>query len=210
MTSYAFTMPFAVDTKAAHVVLVQRQLIQKRQAGKSVKGIIPEWAGQWGLVGGPIGQNETPEAAAIRTFHEQTGLDLTDSDVGSNFLLQNRSMINLKTENYATFSVQCIFTTMAALSLLQTVITDVIGTTQVSEGTLAGAKVLSMSDARNKIGATPVPSGGWKDVVIREYFDGKSPGQLNTEIDTLTSDLTTAAAQDTSYFTTALSDKETQ
>lgn len=208
MPDYAFTLPFAVDPKAAYCLLAQRQLIQTRQGGKSVKGVIPEWAGQWALIGGPGTSGETQEETAVRTFQEQTGLNLKDSDVEANFLLGNRSTATLKTEDYQSFGVQCIFTTLAGLQLLETVIGDVVGTEQVSEGVIASASLLTMDAARGKIGPTAEPSGGWQKFLIQSYYGGKAPGQLNTEINTLTTQITERAAQDASFFTAALSSKD--
>lgn len=209
MASYAFTLPFAVEKSGVQVLLGQRQLIQRTVDGKSVQGIIPEWAGQWGLIGGAANSGETPKDTAIRTFHEQTGLDMKDNDVCANFLLQNQSIITLKTPDYREFNVLCVFTNPAGIELVSSVIGDVIGTPQCSEGTLAAANTFSMNEARKKTGPTPPPTGGWQNFLIQSYYGGKAPGQLNTEINVLTNQITNNAAQDSSFFTTALSDQDT-
>lgn len=206
MPSYAFTLPFGLEDNDAKIILAQRQLIQKRQGGQTIRGTIPEWAGQWGLIGGALEKNETPEAAAVRTFREQTGLGLSDRTVAENFMLQNQTLISLETASYTPFSVLCVFTTMASLDLLDSILADTVSTAQVSEGTLKQAGIFDVNAARQKLGPTPPPPEKWRSYLIQNYFGGKAPGQLNTDIDILTTQITRRAAQDNSFFTTALGD----
>jgi|GEM_PF-3199194 len=206
MPSYAFTLPFGLEDNNAKIILAQRQLIQKRVAGQNVRGTIPEWAGQWGLIGGALEENESAQAACVRTFREQTGLDLSDSTVTANFMLQNQSLINLETASYTPFSVLCVFTTMASLDLLNSILADTVSTIQVSEGTLKQVGIFDINGARQMLGAIPPPPEKWRRYLIQNYYGGKPPGQLNTEIDILTTRLTRSAAQDNSFFATALSD----
>lgn len=207
MSSYAFTLPFAMDENSVKAIVAKRQLIQKRTGGKSIQGIIPEWAGQWGLIGGPSQTGESLEDTAKRTFKEQAALDLTDQDVLDNFLLENNFLSTLQTPNYQNFGVLCIFTTLKGLENLQTVLSDVIATSQSTEGTLAETQILTIPNVREKLGPTPPPPDGWNNYLITNYYGGKAPGQLNTEINTLTTSITDGAAQNNAFFATALGDK---
>lgn len=206
MTEYAFTLPFALSGGDVHIILAQRQLIQKRTGGETITGTIPEWAGQWGLIGGPLNTGESAQDACVRTFKAQTGLDLSDADVQANFTLSNRNLLSLTTADYNPFNVLGVFTTMGGLNLVQSVIADTIGTAQVDDYTLSGVEVQSVTNARKKLGPTPPPSTGWQEYLVQNYYGGKAPGQFNTDIDALTTQITTNAAQDNGYVTTALSD----
>lgn len=205
MSSYAFTLPFSYIDDEVNIILGRRQLIQKKENGKLIPGTIPEWAGQWGLIGGLANSGEDPEAAAIRTFKAQTGLDLSDKDVQSNFVLDNQSVVSMETPDYTAFNVLGVFTTQGALSLLQSVIHDTIETEQVSDYTLREVQLVSAKNARKLLGATPAPSNGWRNYLVANYFNGQQPGMLNTDIDILTAQITKNAAQANTFFTTALS-----
>lgn len=212
MSTYSFVLPFAQDENGSNVILGQRALLQTKFDGKEnrtpspLSDVIPEWAGQWGLIGGVIADSESAEAAAVRHFKAQTGLDLSDPDIQSNFLLGNQGMMTEKTEDYAPLNVLTVFTTMGGLKLLNSVLDDTIGTIQVSDGTLEKAAIYPIKDARSALGAAAAPSSGWRDYLVQQYYGGKPPGQLNTEIDVLTKTLTERAAQDNSLFTTALNE----
>ena len=209
MSSYAFTLPFSCINVEMNIILGKRQLIQKKEAGKTIPGIIPEWAGQWGLIGGPANTGEDGQTAAARTFKEQTGIDVSDADVQFNFMLENQSLSPLQTENYNPFNVLCIFTSQGALELLQSVIQDTLETDQVRDYTLRETQLVDVPKARTLLGPTPPPPDGWQKYLIANYFGGTQPGMLNTNQDILTAQITNSAAQDNSYFTTALSDKDT-
>lgn len=207
MASYVFTLPFALGDEDADILIAQRQLIQTRSGGRTVKGKIPEWAGQWGLIGDAQAKGESAEATGIRAFREQTGLDLSDRDVRSNFMLHNQSMVSAETADYMPFNVLCVFTTRGALQLVQSVISDTLGTDQVTEGILAAADIRSVASARTMLGPRQPPPKGWRSFLVQNYFGGTAPGAFNTEIDELTQLITSRAAQDNSFFSTALDDK---
>ncbi|WP_420405589.1 hypothetical protein [Nisaea sp.] len=207
MASYVFTLPFALGDKDAEILLARRQLIQTRSGGRTIRGRIPEWAGQWGLIGDAQGKGESAEATGIRAFREQAGLDLSDRDVQSNFMLHNRSLVSAETAEYTPFNVLCIFTTRGALQLAQSVVSDALGTEQVTEATLAEVEIRTVTSARNMLGPRRPPPKGWKSFLVQNYFGGTEPGAFNTEIDELTRLIATRAAQDNSFFAAALDGK---
>ena len=204
MAGYVFVLPFAVAKKMAVVLLAERNLIVRRDAGKTVKGYIPDWAGQWGLIGTPVAENESPEAAAERAFKEQASFDLSAASVVTNFVLGNRKLVQLKTADHTQFHVLCIFTTRTALGLVADGANSVILSGQTQSGLLSQTKLFSIGQARSKLGETTPPSNGWKSYLVENYYGGKAPGQLNTEIDTLTAAITNSAKQDNDFLDTAL------
>lgn len=208
MAAYVCVLPFAIENEMATVLLGQRNLIVTREGGKTVKGFIPDWAGQWGLITSELKSGEGPEAAGERALREQASLDLSDPDVVTNFVLGNRRLVSLKTETMEPFYVLCIFTTSSALSLVNEAANSVILGHKTLSGTLSDTQTFAMDKARLKLGATQPPSGGWRDYLVTNYYGGKAPGQLNTEIDTLTSAITASAKQDFSFFSTALAASE--
>lgn len=213
MSNYAFVLPFAMANDQAQILLAERTCIVRKKDGKAVSGtnpvdIIPEWAGQWGLIGDAVASGETPELAAERALLEQTGLDLGDADVVSNFLLANRRVVSLKTDDLTPFNVLCIFTTSTALDLIADAANSQIVGGTASTDLLQSIAVTAMDQARKKIGATTPPSSGWSGYLLKNFFGGKQPGALNTDQDLLATALTQSAQQDNAFFTTALAATE--
>jgi hypothetical protein len=99
MVSYCCILPFAIAEMTAHVLLARCNLIQKRQNGRTIRGVIPAWAGQCGLILAEVQKGQTPEAAGLRAFQEQTGVDPTDQHVVMNFVLGNKQVVKLETDN---------------------------------------------------------------------------------------------------------------
>ena len=95
--AYAFVLPYAREEDTATVLLGQRQMIQRRVAGQEVRGIIPNWAGQWVMIGGQGKSGETPQETAQRTLREQTGINLADDRVVSTYKVVKQQLGNLCT-----------------------------------------------------------------------------------------------------------------
>ena len=208
MPSYAFVLPFAVENNMATVMLAERNLITRRTAGKTVPGTIPEWAGQWGLMSDVIGGNETTEEAAARVLRDQASIDVTDPNVVTNFVLGNRTLVQLKTDDLTPFTVQCIFTTATALGLLAQAANNAIINKKTMSDQLGAIGVFPIDKARLKLGYCPVPPKGWQDYILQNFFGGKVPGILNTDYPTLTNQISTNSKQSPQYFTAALSATE--
>jgi hypothetical protein len=205
MASYCCVLPFAVAEMTAYVLLARRNLIQKRENGRTIRGVIPAWAGQWGLILTEVRKGETPEVAGLRTFQEQTGVDPTDKHVEMNFVLGNKQVVKLQTDNYMAFDVLCLFTTRDALSLLAEGIQGLLNSNTPLEDTLNNVAVFPINKARQQLGAVSPPPKGWQSYLIQNYYGGVRPSQLNMEIGVLTTALSASAKQDNSFFITALS-----
>lgn len=214
MANYSFVLPFALGEDGAHVLLGERTLIQTKFAGRTnrtpnpLTDLVPEWAGQWTLIGGPVNTGETAQKAAVRHFQAQAGLDLSDPAVQTNFLLGNQGMVTAKTADYQPLNVLCVFTTLGGLDLLNTTLGDTIGTSQCTDGVLSKAACFPVVSARQKLGALAPPPDGWRTYVVQEYYGGKPPGQLNTDIDVITRTLTERSAQADTLFAAALDETD--
>jgi ADP-ribose pyrophosphatase YjhB (NUDIX family) len=205
MASYCCVLPFAIAEMTAHVLLARRNLIQKRENSRPIRGVIPAWAGHWGLILTEVLKGETPEAAGLRAFQEQTGIDPTDQHVVMNFVLGNKQVVKLETDNYTAFDVLCLFTTSDALSLLAESIQGLLNSNTPLEDTLNSVAVFPINKARQQLGAVLPPPKGWQGYLIQNYYGGTPPSQLNMEIGVLTTALTASAKQDNSFFVSALS-----
>lgn len=73
------TMPEVVGWRGAAVLAFDRQGRMLMQLRDDAQGIVAR--GQWSLFGGGIEPGETPEMAARREFHEETGIDIAAGEL---------------------------------------------------------------------------------------------------------------------------------
>lgn len=205
--SYTFVLPLTVDEGIPNVLLGERQMIQRLVDGRLLRGIIPKWAGQYSLIGGPVTNGESPEQTAQRVFLEQTGINLRDTQLCQNLGIVEQNLLQLKDSNYNLFNVLYLFISSGKLDELKARIDTAIQNAPASgikAGILLSVEKYSLPDAQIKIGPVLPPVDGWRQYLIRNYFDGIPPGRLNLEIDELTSKLAQRSSQDSSWFNLAL------
>lgn len=206
----SFVMPYGYGLDGAQVLLAQRQLIQQRVDGRNVPGVIPCWAGQWGLIGAEGASSEPPADTALRALREQTGIELADAATSRRYLAFNRALVKLQTADYTPFSVLAIFLTEAALGALAEAARRALDSEQPPQGLLQSVEVVGLAAALQRLGATAKPPNGWRSYLVQNYYGGRPPGQLNTEIDTLAGRLARRAAEDPAMFRLALQPLEVE
>lgn len=59
VTSHTFILCATEGEHGTDLLLVRRLLIQKRVDGRPVQGVIPNWAGQWGVIAASSAQSQT-------------------------------------------------------------------------------------------------------------------------------------------------------
>jgi ADP-ribose pyrophosphatase YjhB (NUDIX family) len=119
----------AKELDTAKVLLGPRQMIQRRVAGQEVRGIIPNWAGQWVMIGGQGKPGETPQETAHKTFREQTGINLADNQVVSTYKVVKQQLVALKDTSYNPFYVLYLVFTVGDLDAFKSVIVSALHNT---------------------------------------------------------------------------------
>src|SRR5262249_46653152 len=151
----AFVLPYAPEVDTAKVLLGQRQMIQRRVAGQEVRGIIPDWAGQWVMIGGQGKSGETPQETAQRTLREQTGINLADDQVVSTYKVVKQPLVALKDTSYNPFYVLYLVFSGGDLDAFKSAIVSALHNTPATglwDGVLQAAEVYRLPAALTQVG----------------------------------------------------------
>lgn len=186
------------------LLLVRRQFIQTRVAGQTVPGVIPDWAGQWGFCVGQPGQGKSLEQGAYAVFNAQTGIDLADPQTAQAYGVKSASAQNLEDANYNPVPVLYVECSAQGLASLVQAVQAKLRANVPGDGVLQVAEAKRLSEAKNLIGPVLPPPDGWRNYLVQNYYGGKAPGQLNTEIDTLTTAIAARSGQLPTGFLIAL------
>lgn len=186
------------------LLLVKRQFIQTRVAGQTVQGIIPDWAGQWGFCVGQAGQGKSLAQGAYAVFNAQTGIDLADPQAAQAYGVKSASAQNLQDTNYNPVPVLYVECSAPGLASLIQAVQAKLQANAPADGVLQAAEAKRLSEAKNLVGPVLPPPDGWRNYLVQNYYGGKAPGQLNTEIDTLTTAIAKSTAQLPTGFLIAL------
>ncbi|MEJ2693784.1 MAG: hypothetical protein P8166_12185 [Candidatus Thiodiazotropha sp.] len=204
MPNSIYTLCYAKGETEPKLMLVRRQFIQQRVDGQRVQGVIPEWAGQWGLVAGRATESKSTQESAYALFLAQTGVNLGDSQTVSLYDVVSTEVKNLQDSNYNPVPVFYVECSAKGLATLVQGIQDNLQKNLPAEGVLQVAEVKRLPDAKSLVGPVSPPPDGWQNFLIQNYWGGKPPGQLNTEIDKLTATITARSAQPPTEFLLAI------
>lgn len=199
-----YLLCYAQDAVQTTLLLFRRQFIQKRVDGQAVQGRIPAWAGQWGTVVGQPKGGQSLEDTARAAFLAQTGLDLGDARTSAAYGVVTTGAKRLQDSNYNPVPVFYVACSPTGLASLASDIQAKLLANAPADGVLQAAELKHLAEARNLIGPVSPPPDGWRNFLVQNYWDGKPPGQLNTEIDTLTAAIATSSAEPPTGFQIAI------
>jgi hypothetical protein len=190
MPMFCQLVPWSVEAGAV-VLIGQRNLIQAWADGKPADPKrIPDWAGQGTTVGGMARDSESPDAAALRLFHEQTGIDLSGSEAAKRYAVQGRQLSLLQGQDYATYPVLYVSLGSAGMVALQKDAQANLDRRAVRDGVLLELQSPQNYQAKSRLGPVPEPSIGWERYLVLNYFGGREPGPFNLQIKPLTDEIT--------------------
>ncbi len=208
-TAYYFILPYAETDDGTTMLLAKRHLIQRLIKGqkfntsKGVWPLIPEWAGQWVVIGGAGLDSESGEEATRRLFREQTGVNLADGQTADYGIVEQQLKL-FTDDNYDNFIVLYLKLTGSGIQTLAANATQNIDDRSVYDGVLEMVDVEFGPLALQKIGPIKPPADGWRAFLVQNYFGGQQPGMLNTTIDTLEMQIKKNSTQDATWFKTAI------
>ncbi|MCK9397135.1 MAG: hypothetical protein M0Q44_16285 [Methylobacter sp.] len=203
-TPFTFTLCYAAGNSGTVLLLVRRQLIQKWVDGLSVRGIIPSWAGQWGIVADRPQKLQPIEQTAYAAFLAQTGINLGDTVTARRYGVIGTETKNLQDNAYNPVPVFYVIFTPDGLKSLSADIQANLEAQQIRNGVLQTVSIKPVTEAKSLLGPVSPPPDGWKAYLIQNYYGGKAPGQLNTDIDQLTAQLTERSAEPATSFRLAI------
>jgi len=184
-TPYTYLCVANPDEAGTELLLVKRRLIQTWTGGRSGQPVIPEWAGQWGVV---CAQPQGPEPianTAYAAFRAQTGVALNDPTVSARYAIAATETRTLQDADYNPVSVLYVICSAEGLRVLQGDIQANIASQRVEDGVLEAVAVKRLAEAESLIRAVAPPADGWWSFVIAHCFGGNPP-RLNPPIETQT------------------------
>jgi hypothetical protein len=167
------------------LLMVHRQLVQTKVAGRMVPGRIPDWADQWGTITGKPQESRSIQQAAAAIFLAQTGIDLADPHAASTYGIGASSVKFLEDSDGSPMPVFYVQCSPAGLTTLTADVQAKLYAGTPDDGVLDKADGQGLSKAREMIHLPETPDQGWRNRLIREYRDGRQPGPFNTEVDSL-------------------------
>lgn len=192
---YIFTLCYAAGDPGTELLLVRRQLLQKWADNRPLRGIIPAWAGQWGVVADRPPQLQPVGPTAYAAFRAQTGISLDDPAMAQRYGVIGSESKNLQDSAYNPVPVLYVQLTLEGLKSLSGDAQANLAAQQIRDGVLQTLAIKRLAEASALLGPVSPPPEGWRAYLVQNYYGGKPPGQLNTEIDQLTSQLTRSSAE---------------
>ena len=159
--------------------------------------------GQWVLIGGDAPAGVPPLDAGPGIFAEATGVDIADAGVQTRFGLQPAVVKVMSDRDYAPLTVLYLAAGASSLAALADEINGNLAQQRAS-GTLIQATVVSLPEALTMIGPVPKPQGGWRQVIVDQYYGGRLPGPMDTTFPTLVQQLAARSQEPADRFAIAL------
>jgi hypothetical protein len=203
-TPYTFILCLTESEHDTNLLLVQRVFIQKRVDGRAVPGVIPHWAGQWGVITASPTQSQPIITTAYDTFLSQTGLNLADRDAAKPYEILRTETKTLQDSDYNPVPVLYVRCTPRGLEALTKAVQANIEAGKPRDGVLEMVAIKRLPEATTLLKPVLRPKTGWKQYLTDNYYGGKPPGSLNLDIGTLTQRLTTYSTEPPTAFSVVI------
>jgi hypothetical protein len=162
---YVYALPHTAVDDRIEVLLVKRHLIQTQLNGRAQNGVIPNWAGQWGVIAARPLVTQTVEQTVQGAVLAQTGIDLSDPASAARYQIVGAEQHTLtETENNP---VDVLFLTFLPEGL-KTFAADAAGHVaagKVRDGAIETLEIMPVSRALTLIGPCSEPAEGWAGVI---------------------------------------------
>ena len=203
-TANTFILCLTEGEHDTNLLLVRRVLVQKRVDGRAVQGVIPHWAGQWGVITASPTQSQPIIATAYDTFLSQTSLNLADPVAAKPYEILGTETKTLQDSDYNPVPVLYVICAPRGLAALTADVQANIEARKPRDGVLEMAAIKRLPEATTLLEPVLPPTTGWKQYLIANYYGGKAPGPLNLDIGTLTERLTTYSAEPPTAFSVVI------
>ncbi|MBO6562788.1 MAG: hypothetical protein JJ959_19725 [Nisaea sp.] len=186
------------------VLLGQRVFIQTWAGSKKIRGQIPDHAGQWVLPGGAHGKDQDPAMALRAMVLAETGMRLDDPVARTNYDIGEPKLHRLEDRDYNPFTVVEYPFSASGLRRFADAIDGNIQKLSMQDCLFAKAGIPRRTEALEKLGPVLPPQSGWQTFIVKNFYGGTPPGPFNTEVDTLTAQITASTKQSGAWFEQAI------
>lgn len=186
------------------VLLGQRVFIQTWAGSKKIRGQIPDHAGQWVLPGGAHGKDQDPAKALRAIVLAETGMRLDDPVARTNYDIGEPKLHRLEDRDYNPFTVIEYPFSASGLRRFADAIDGNIQKLSMQDCLFAKTGIPRRTEALEKLGPVLPPQSGWQTFIVKNFYGGTPPGPFNTEVDTLTTQITVSTKQSGAWFEEAI------
>jgi hypothetical protein len=178
-----------VAEERVEVLLVKRHLIQTRVDGRSHRSIIPNWAGQWGVIAARPLVSQSMEQTVQGAVLAQTGVDLSDPASAERYRIIGAQPHTLTDANNKTFAALFLTFLPEGLQAFAADAADRIGAGKVRDGVIDRLEIEPVAQALALLGPCAQPPEGWAGFVSSNRLRNREPGSLRSEGSMLISQL---------------------
>jgi hypothetical protein len=196
-------LPYARAAAQSQVLLARVALVNPGARGGRSPHIVPDHAGQWGLIGGAAPAEVPADQAAVALFRQRTGIALDDPGAAARFAVLPPAIRTLADAERRQFTAVYWETSAAGLAALADAINRAIGGGE-TDGVIAEAAPLPLAEALSRMGPVPKPAGGWGRVIVEQVYGGRLPQAMDTTYPTLVNQLAARSQQSAEPFRIAL------
>jgi hypothetical protein len=169
-----------VTQERLEVLLVKRQLIQTLVNGRSHRGVIPNWAGQWGLIAARPLVSQTIEETVQGAVLAQTGIDLSAPNSAERYQIVGAQPHTLTDQDNNPVTVLFLTFLPDGLNSFAADAAERIGAKKVCDGVIDTLEIKPILQAQALIGPCEQPPEGWADFINSSSLPSSGPWSLRS------------------------------
>ena len=189
VSNYVFALLHTVNQEGIEVLLVKRHLIQTLVDGRTHRGVVPNWAGQWGLIAARPLVSQSMEETVQGAVLAQTGVDLSDPASAERYRIVSAEPRTLTGDDDKPITVLFLTFMPEGLRIFTADATDRVAAGKVRDGAIAALEIEPVSRALTRIAPPVPPPEGWAGLVSSRHARGHEFGFLGSGGAVLTSQL---------------------
>jgi hypothetical protein len=159
---YIFALFHTASDAGVHVLSVRRHLVRTRVDGKTTRGDVPNWAGQWGLIAARPLVTQPVEQTVQGAVLAQTGIDLSAADSAERYRVIRTETRTLSVADAGAIEVLLLTCLPEGLDALAADAQTNLDARRVDDGVLAAAEVQPIGTALSRVAPCATPDEGWE------------------------------------------------
>jgi hypothetical protein len=189
-----FAVPHTATEDAIEVLLVKRHLVQARVDGQLHRGVVPNWAGQWGLIAARPLVSQSMETTVQGAVLAQTGIDLSDPASAERYRIVGAEPQTLKDGDDKPVSVLFLTFLPEGLHAFAADAEESLATGKVRDGVIDTLEIKPLASALSLVAPCHPPPAGWAGLLRATQGSGRTGRPLRSPSPDLLDQLATRAA----------------
>jgi hypothetical protein len=179
-SNYVFTLPHTMIQGRVEVLLVRRHLIQTLVDGRPHRGVIPNWAGQWGLIAARPVVSQSMERTVQGAVLAQTGIDLSAPASADRYRIVGAQPHTLTDQDNKPVAVLFLTFLPEGLRAFAADAAERIGSEKVRDGVIDTLEIEPVSQALSLIEPREQPPEDWAEFITGARLSSGGLGSLGS------------------------------